>query len=762
MTEVNSSTGYLTDSESKSLLSQSEEALTDDQHENFVDVQSKNSDIKDKENFAESDEESDPYAYGSHDDDDETETENEGSQGTYQTTIENNVESSDSEGYEEEYQEYEFKGELEEKPRNFRPLPTQMSTERLLNSRNSTTQSPTSESDNTALVNLKKSRIASSISLVDDEQVEKAEVDSITGASMQVHYEEGADQEEDFKTEDFEDGHEDFKTEDDQFNNSREEERRNPLLSPLSSTFENMQFQMQQFEELMERKMDKLKGDLLKELHSNKTPITQLKQEIVRVELSPKPTRSKPITTKSEFDFSPRGVHITTKTSPIHERKSENDEENKNDESHSEKSDEDESEDSEELPPHLKEQKTKFEAIFEDAISKCFGRMREILGLNQQNNDAWKYSEEAKWLRELYLYLKEENIHLRDALTIREAQITLQQKSLQNLTKENKEAFFTIQELKRKLAFQTRLVNKYLQKKPEKKPDDESILIPQILDKMKGLEGGNRGYTSNYSDSNRSTPWNTPGTPRGQGFGDSINSRSSLSPRPGRIPLLKSSSTASGLSAINTESPIHNQFIAQQSPINAQISSNIEEPSINNSQNEIIENQLAAPNQVSSPLVSPRAQDISTGQVQGSFSPSSKSPNEQNRRKKLSISTLNLNNSRSIENININPIYDENASETEQKIMDKLASRLIKSLKQYPTTSDLAPLVDEKVQQIQKQFESNGQEIPLVRIGDCYYQLGRRKLNLTLAGNQIVVKTGGGTQPLLTFLKRHLATVRNI
>ena len=80
------------------------------------------------------------------------------------------------------------------------------------------------------------------------------------------------------------------------------------------------------------------------------------------------------------------------------------------------------------------------------------------------------------------------------------------------------------------------------------------------------------------------------------------------------------------------------------------------------------------------------------------------------------------------------------------------------------TNADFIPLlgedVDEFVGVLKKRFAANGIELPLSKLSDCVYQLGKRKVHLSVqgggvnAGGSLVVRLGGGWQSFYEFLDR--------
>jgi len=76
------------------------------------------------------------------------------------------------------------------------------------------------------------------------------------------------------------------------------------------------------------------------------------------------------------------------------------------------------------------------------------------------------------------------------------------------------------------------------------------------------------------------------------------------------------------------------------------------------------------------------------------------------------------------------------------------------------TRAEMAADVDEFVGVLKKRFAANGIELPLSKLSDCVYQLGKRKVHLSVqgggvnAGGSLVVRLGGGWQSFYEFLDR--------
>eukprot|EP00818_Percolomonas_sp_WS_P007487 CAMPEP_0117445894 /NCGR_PEP_ID=MMETSP0759-20121206/6044_1 /TAXON_ID=63605 /ORGANISM="Percolomonas cosmopolitus, Strain WS" /LENGTH=677 /DNA_ID=CAMNT_0005238111 /DNA_START=139 /DNA_END=2170 /DNA_ORIENTATION=- len=479
----------------------------------------------------------------------------------------------------------------------------------------------------------------------------------------------------------------------------------------VASSNETIQIQVNQLEQLIESKMNRLKEDLLKQMQdkNNTTTVTHLKQKTIRVQLSPNhrrvskhnvvPANLDPSTGKKKtperFDASPRGVHFSSRG----ERRTHFDPHHKDNHSHEgasatitttaknthnhgdELSSSDD--DSEDLSPRIREEKTKFEAIFEEAIQRCYDRLRDVLGLNPvQAADEWKTSDETKWLRELYSYLKEENIHLRDALTIREGQIKLLQNSIRNLSNENKEGLKTIQDLKRKLGFQNRLLKKQIQQVEIERNHSPEVLIPALVQKMRNLDASPR---RSLVTTRNTTPQNTPTTPTGSAHAYSVMQQRLLSSSAGSQDFSRDSLSPPSRSSLDhgRESPKTSPYSLHKLPSH---------------ETQLVPRIPSARRVKNSPRLSARG---------------------------------------------TNPPPDT-LTRNEKKQMDKLAGRLMRSLRGPTTIVEEAQRVDAKVEDIQREFESRGKTLPLTRMGDCVYQLGRRKLNLYLSGNQLNVKSGGG------------------
>ena len=87
---------------------------------------------------------------------------------------------------------------------------------------------------------------------------------------------------------------------------------------------------------------------------------------------------------------------------------------------------------------------------------------------------------------------------------------------------------------------------------------------------------------------------------------------------------------------------------------------------------------------------------------------------------------------------------------------DAMVSRLRRAVAPPPTREQMAALVDAMVTAIQPEFDRRGLGVEFVKVGKCLYQVGRRRLNLTVDSGRLVVKSGGGHTELLEYIERYI------
>ena len=63
--------------------------------------------------------------------------------------------------------------------------------------------------------------------------------------------------------------------------------------------------------------------------------------------------------------------------------------------------------------------------------------------------------------------------------------------------------------------------------------------------------------------------------------------------------------------------------------------------------------------------------------------------------------------------------------------------------------------MEQKVNALKKEiYKSNGFKLPLSKVHDCTYKLGKRKILLNMIGGELQVLMGGGWQNFEEFLSR--------
>ena len=67
-------------------------------------------------------------------------------------------------------------------------------------------------------------------------------------------------------------------------------------------------------------------------------------------------------------------------------------------------------------------------------------------------------------------------------------------------------------------------------------------------------------------------------------------------------------------------------------------------------------------------------------------------------------------------------------------------------------------LVNSMVQELRRVMRERGSTLPLERVGDCVYLMGKRKVNLAVSGGKLVVKSGGGHHDFIAFLEKYMSS----
>lgn len=87
---------------------------------------------------------------------------------------------------------------------------------------------------------------------------------------------------------------------------------------------------------------------------------------------------------------------------------------------------------------------------------------------------------------------------------------------------------------------------------------------------------------------------------------------------------------------------------------------------------------------------------------------------------------------------------------------DAMVGRLRRAVAPPPTREQMAALVDAMVAAIQPEFDRRGLGVEFIKVGKCLYQVGRRRLNLSVDSGRLVVKSGGGHTELLEYIERYI------
>ena len=86
---------------------------------------------------------------------------------------------------------------------------------------------------------------------------------------------------------------------------------------------------------------------------------------------------------------------------------------------------------------------------------------------------------------------------------------------------------------------------------------------------------------------------------------------------------------------------------------------------------------------------------------------------------------------------------------------EQALNRLRRSMAPPPTKEQLDEVIKAMVAEMQSQLGRKGLRLPMRRVKECCYESGKRRFNLSVDSNRLMVKCGGGNVDFLEYVDRH-------
>lgn len=86
---------------------------------------------------------------------------------------------------------------------------------------------------------------------------------------------------------------------------------------------------------------------------------------------------------------------------------------------------------------------------------------------------------------------------------------------------------------------------------------------------------------------------------------------------------------------------------------------------------------------------------------------------------------------------------------------DLALNRLRRSMAPPPTKEQMDEVIKAMVAEIQSQLASKGLNLPMRRLKECCYESGKKRFNLSVDSNRLMVKCGGGNVDFLEYIERN-------